>query len=72
MCTCSCTVGKKQVSFTMTIGNEEHARVFSQPLAHGKSKNEIRQRKKRRKEEMREHGKKQSGHEKMKSQRPKL
>ena len=23
MCTCSCTVGKKQVSFSMTIGNEE-------------------------------------------------
>ena len=23
MCTCSCTVGKKQVSFSMTIANEE-------------------------------------------------
>ena len=23
MCTCSCTVGKKEVPFSMTIGNEE-------------------------------------------------
>ena len=23
MCTCSCAAGKKQVSFSMTIGNEE-------------------------------------------------
>ena len=23
MCTCSCTVEKKQISFSMTIGNEE-------------------------------------------------
>ena len=23
MCTCSCTVGKNEVSFSMTIGNEE-------------------------------------------------
>ena len=42
-----------------------HARVFSQTLAHGNSKNEIRQRNRRRhKEERREYGKKQSEHEK--------
>ena len=32
--------------------------MFSQTLAHGNSMNEIRQRKRRRYEEMREHGKK--------------
>ena len=41
-----------------------HARVFSQILAHGNSKNEIRQRDRRRHtEERREYGKKYSGHE---------
>ena len=41
-----------------------HARVFSQTLAHGNSKNEIRQRNRQRwKEERREYAKKQSEHE---------
>ena len=41
-----------------------HARAFSQTLVHGNSKNEIRQRNRRRwEEERREYGKKQSGHE---------
>ena len=36
MCTYSCTVGKKQVPFSLAIGNEEldHARVFSQTIAN--------------------------------------
>ena len=41
-----------------------HARVFSQTLTHGNSKNEIRQwDRRRRTEERREHGKKYIGHE---------
>ena len=41
-----------------------HARVFSQTFAHGNSKNEIRQRDRRRHtEERHEYGKKYSGHE---------
>ena len=41
-----------------------HARVFSQTLMHGKSKNEIRQTKtERRTEERRQYGKKYSWHE---------
>ena len=48
-----------------------HARVFSQTLALGNSKNEIRQRdRRRRKEESREYGKKYSGHERKKSRQP--
>ena len=39
-CTCSCTVGKTQVPFRMATGNV--ARVISQTLAQGNSKNEIR------------------------------
>ena len=36
---------KNQVPFNMAIGNlcGTHARVFSQPIANGNSKNEIRQ-----------------------------
>ena len=42
-----------------------HARVFSQTLTHGNSKNEIRQCDRRRlTEERREYGKKYSGHDK--------
>ena len=37
ICTCSCTGGKKQVPFSMTIGNEELAHEFSQTLANGNS-----------------------------------
>ena len=58
---------------TIQYGNRTwgtHARVFSQTLAHGNSKNEIRQRDRRRRlEERREYGKKQCGHE-QKSRRP--
>ena len=45
MGTCSCTVGKKQVSISMTIRNEL-MQEFSQTLWHGNSKNEIRQKEK--------------------------
>ena len=47
------------------LGN--HARVFSQTLANGNSKNEIRyENRQRREEERREYRKKKSGHEKNK------
>ena len=62
------TERKREVPFSMAIGNGELMQVFPQTLAHGNSKNEIRQRQ-RRQEERRECGKKQSGHEKKKSRR---
>ena len=41
---CSCTIGKRQVPFSMAIGSKEtRAWVFSRTLLHGNSKNEIRQ-----------------------------
>ena len=42
MCTCSYSVGKEQVPFSMATGNEELMQECSQALAHGNSKNEIR------------------------------
>ena len=45
LCTCSCAVGKNEVPFSMAIEYRKwgtRARVFSQTLAHGNSKNEIR------------------------------
>ena len=53
----SCTVGKMSIIQYGYRKWRTHARVFSQTLAHGNSKNEIRQRKRIR-QEMREHGKK--------------
>ena len=58
LCTCSCTVGKKRKYHSVTIGNEELMHECFPKLAHGNIKKEIRQKKIRRKEEMREHGKK--------------
>ena len=41
LCTCSCTVEKKRVPFSMAIGNGgTHAQVFSETLAHWNSKND--------------------------------
>ena len=49
MCTCSCAVGKKQASFSMTIGNEELMQeCFPKHLRMWENKKEIRQRKRRR------------------------
>ena len=55
----------------MAIGNGQlmHER-FPQMLAHVNSKNEIRQRHRRRQDEKSEYGRKYSGHEKRKSRRP--
>ena len=42
------TISRRKKSKTIQYGNtklETHARLFSQTLAHGKSKNEIRQKK---------------------------
>ena len=60
---------KKKVQFSVAIGNWElKHKSFPQTLAHGNSKNEIRQRNRRRRsEESREYRKKQSGHEKKRS-----
>ena len=59
----SCTKERnEEVPFSMAIAYRKrgtHARVFSQTLAHGNSKNEIRQwNRRRRTEERREYGKK--------------
>ena len=43
MCTCSYTVGKRKVPFSMAIGNGELMHeCFRKELSHGNSKNEIR------------------------------
>ena len=56
MCTCSSTVGKKQVSFSMTIGNEELMQeCFPEHLRMGTAR---MKQDREREEEMTEHGKK--------------
>ena len=44
MCTCSCTVRKKQIPFSMSIGHVELMHGCFHTLADGNSNNEIRQR----------------------------
>ena len=66
---CARVVALSEKASTIQYGYRKwgtHARVFSQILAHGNSKNEIRQwNRRRRTEERREYGKKyRSGHEK--------
>ena len=41
MCTCSCTVGKNQVSFSMTLGNEEpkHLRMRTARMKQDRESN---------------------------------
>ena len=55
---------RKKVPFSITTGNGTSARVFSQTLAHGNSKNEIRLKKQTKVRRGESIEKKQSWHEK--------
>ena len=69
---CALVVALSKKASTIKYGYRKcgtHAQVLPQTLAHGNSKNEIRQRNRRWKEERGEYGKKYNGHEKQKKSR---